>query len=274
MCGPMAMPNAFWKLSEPDPSMSLFDVFRDYLDREIGVVLATVVAGPRGVGEKLLIRAGGLVEGHLSPPALECSATEDASTLLEEEHSATQDYEIDDELYSVFFDVFPAPPQLIIVGASNAASALCSFAARAGYRVIVCDARAAFAVPEHFPEAKQVLKGWPQELLPDLSLTENTYVVLLSHDARFDLPTLEHVLPSPVRYIGAIGSSRTQAQRFERLRDEGYSDEQLARVHGPVGLDIGARTPEEIAIAILGEMTAVRRGGNGGFLRDRKSRKS
>jgi xanthine dehydrogenase accessory factor len=250
--------------------MSLFDAFRACLDQETGVVLVTIVAGPSGVGEKLLVRADATVDGMMASDELSDKATTDALRLLREERSSAQEYEVADGRYTVFHDVFPAPAQLVIVGASHAASALCAFAARAGYQVVVCDARAAFAIPEHFPKAAQVLKGWPQDVLPTLHLTENTYVVLLSHDPRFDHPTLEHVLPSPVRYIGAIGSSRTQAQRFERLRDEGYSDEQLSRVYGPVGLDIGGRTPEEVAIAILGEITSVRRGAKGGFLRDRK----
>jgi xanthine dehydrogenase accessory factor len=250
--------------------MPLFDTFRACLDQESGVVLVTVVAGTSGVGEKLVVRADGTVDGRLASAELARKAVADAMTFLQGERSNLVEYDVGDGQYSVFHDVFPAPPQLVIVGASHAASALCSFAALAGYRVVVCDARAAFAIPEHFPEAAEVLKGWPQEVLPTLHLTENTYVVLLSHDPRFDHPTLEHVLPSAVRYIGAIGSSRTQAQRFQRLRDEGYSDEQLSRVYGPVGLDIGGRTPEETALAILGEITAVRRGAKAGFLRDRK----
>jgi xanthine dehydrogenase accessory factor len=141
--------------------MTLFDVFRAYLNEEVGVVLATVVAGPRGLGEKLLVRAGGLIEGSLTSSELERTTVEHASRLLEAEHSETQDYQIGAERYSVFFDVFPAPPQLIIVGASNAASALCSFAARAGYRVIVCD-----ACRNTFPELIRCSKGGRKSYCP------------------------------------------------------------------------------------------------------------
>jgi xanthine dehydrogenase accessory factor len=190
--------------------------------------------------------------------------------LLREERSATIQYPHNDRTFEVFIDSYPAPPRLIVVGASHAAGPLSTFARRTGYHVVVCDARAAFAVPERFPDAHQVLKGWPQDLLPSLKLGANTFVVLLSHDPRFDEPTLEITLPSAVRYIGAIGSARTQRERFHRLRGAGFSDEQLSRVFGPVGLDIGGQSPEETALAILSEITAVRYGHGAGFLRDRK----
>jgi xanthine dehydrogenase accessory factor len=112
-----------------------------------------------------------------------------------------------------------------------------------------------------------VIKGWPQDVLPNLRLGESTYVVLLSHDPKFDEPTLQHVLPSRVSYIGAIGSRKTQQERFQRLREQGYSEEQLARLYGPVGLDLGGRSNEETALAILAEITAVRHGKQGGFMR-------
>jgi xanthine dehydrogenase accessory factor len=135
--------------------------------------------------------------------------------------------------------------------------------------VIITDARAAFAAPERFPDADRVIKGWPQEVLPTLRLDSSTYVVLLSHDPKFDEPTLEHVLPSDVRYIGAIGSRKTQQQRSDRLREAGFGEDQLERIYGPVGLDIGARSVEETALAILAEVTAVRYGRDGGFMRRR-----
>jgi xanthine dehydrogenase accessory factor len=140
-----------------------------------------------------------------------------------------------------------------------------------GYRVIVTDARGAFAVPERYPDADRVIKGWPQDVLPTLRMDDATYVVLLSHDPKFDEPTLHHVLSTGVSYVGAIGSRKTQQERFERLRAEGYTDAQLSRVHGPVGLDLGGRSAEETALAIMAEITAVRHGRSGGFMSHRPS---
>jgi xanthine dehydrogenase accessory factor len=250
--------------------MGLYETFRRHLEAETAIAVVTVIAGPAYVGFKVLVYEDGSTEGDLDLPELREKIASDALQLLYDERSSTLEYVVNDDTYSVFVDSFPAPPQLIIVGASHAAAPLSSFGKRAGYRVVICDARAAFAVADRFPDADQVLKGWPQDVLPSLALGSNTYLVLLSHDSRFDIPTLEIALPSNVRYIGAIGSRRTQSQRFERLRAEGYTPEQLARIYGPVGLDIGSRTPEETALAILAEITAVRYGAGAGFLRDRK----
>jgi xanthine dehydrogenase accessory factor len=249
--------------------MSLYDTFRAYLADEAPIALATMISGPSGVGDKMIVHPEGSAEGKLSPPELACLVAGDATRLLREERSDAIEYALQGGTYSVFVDAFPAPLRLVIVGASHAAGPLTRLASAMGYRVTVADARAAFAVPERFPEAEQVLKGWPQDVLPSLRFDESTYVVLLSHDSKFDEPTLRHVVPSRARYIGAIGSRKTQRERFERLRKEGYTDEQLSRVYGPIGLDIGGRTPEETAIAILAEMTAVRYGRPGGFMRDR-----
>jgi xanthine dehydrogenase accessory factor len=250
--------------------MSLYTTFRKYLDDEIPIAVATVIAGPSGVGDKMLVQADGAAEGQVSPPEFACQIAGDAMRLLRQEQSDTVAYNLPDGSREVFIEVYPAPARLVIVGASHAAAPLTRLASALGYRVTVADARAAFALPERFPEAEQVLKGWPQDVLPSLRFDESTYVVLLSHDPKFDEPTLRHVVPSGAHYIGAIGSRKTQKARFERLRAEGYSEEQLSRIYGPVGLDIGARTPEETAIAILAEITAVRHGRPGGFMRDRK----
>jgi xanthine dehydrogenase accessory factor len=247
--------------------MSLYDKFRRCLADEIPVALATIVDGPSEVGAKMLVFADGLAEGRLGSPELACKVAGDAMRLLREERPETVHYDLADASYDVFVDVYPVLPQLIIVGATHTAIPLSHFARSLGYKVVVTDARGAFAVPERFPDADRVIKGWPQDVLPTLRLDDATYVVLLSHDQKFDEPTLQHVLPSSVRYIGAIGSKRTQQQRFDRLRSEGFTDDQLRLIYGPVGLDLGARSVEETALAIMAEVTAVRYGKQGGFLR-------
>lgn len=249
--------------------MSLYDSFRQALEEEFPVALATLVAGPSGLGSKLLVRPDGNAEGRMVTPELACHVAGDAMRLLREERSETVSYHLPEGEFEVFIEAFPAPPQLIIVGASHAAGPLSAFAKSLGYRVIVTDARGAFAQAERFPQADKVIKGWPQDVFPHLRLDESTYVVLLSHDPKFDGPTLAQVLPSSVPYIGAIGSKKTQQERFQRLREQGYSEEQLARIYGPVGLDIGGKSVEETALAILAEITAVRHGKEGGFMRRR-----
>lgn len=249
--------------------MSLYDSFRRHLQDETPVALATQIAGPQGVGSKMLVHPDGGGEGRLATPELACHVAGDAMRLLREERSETISYQLPQGSFDVFIETFPAPRQLIIVGASHAAGPLTTFARALGYRVIVTDARAAFAVADRFPDADQVIKGWPQDILPGLRLDESTYVVLLSHDPKFDQPTLEVVLPTKVPYIGAIGSRKTQQERFQRLREQGFTEEQLARIYGPVGLDLGGRSTEETALAILAEITAVRHGKEGGFMRRR-----
>lgn len=249
--------------------MALYDTFRQLLEDEVPVAVATVIEGPAGVGEKMLVRWDGTGEGRLATPELACRVAGDAMRLLREERSESVHYDLPEGAFDVFIDTYPAPAQLIIVGASGAAGPLSTFARALGYRVIISDARAAFADPARFPDAQRVIKGWPQDVLPGLRLDESTYVVLLSHDPKFDEPTLEIVLPSRVPYIGAIGSRKTQRERMDRLRANGHTEEQLERLYGPVGLDLGGRSVEETALAILAEITAVRHGGSAGFMRRR-----
>jgi xanthine dehydrogenase accessory factor len=244
-------------------NMGLYEKLRDAIQQGKGMALATVVAGPRDVGAKMLVGPGDEADGQLISPATAATVFEDAVRMLREERTDILEYETEQGKFEVFIESFPAPAQLLIVGAGHVAEALSRLGKMLSYYVIVTDARGAFAVPERFPDANRVIKGWPQDVLPKLDLGEKTYLVLLSHDARFDQPTLELALPSPVPYIGAIGSRRTQAERFQRLREQGFTEEQLDRIHGPVGLDIGGTTPEETALAIMAEITAVRRGRSG-----------
>ena len=170
----------------------------------------------------------------------------------------------------VFVEPLRRPAHLVIVGAIHIAIPLHRLAKLMGYRVTVVDARSKFATKERFPEADELIVSWPDEALSKLTLDRSTYVVILTHDPKFDLPALRSVLGQEVGYIGAIGSRKTNQNRFDALRAEGFSDEQLSRVHGPVGLDLGGRGAEETALGILAEITAVRFGGSGVFMREAK----
>jgi len=160
-----------------------------------------------------------------------------------------------------FVEPFRRPAHLVIVGAIHIAIPLHRLAKLMGYRVTVVDARAKFATKERFPDADELVIAWPDEALSKIHLDSSTYVVILTHDPKFDLPALRSVLGKEVGYIGAIGSRKTNANRFDALRTDGYTEEQIARVHGPIGLDLGSRGAEETALGILAEVTAVRFGG-------------
>jgi xanthine dehydrogenase accessory factor len=162
-----------------------------------------------------------------------------------------------------FVEPFRRPAHLVIVGAIHIAIPLHRLAKLMGYRVTVVDARAKFATKERFPDADELVIAWPDEALSKIHLDSSTYIVILTHDPKFDLPALRSVLGKEVGYIGAIGSRKTNANRFDALRAEGYTEEQIARVHGPIGLDLGSRAAEETALGILAEVTAVRFGGTG-----------
>jgi xanthine dehydrogenase accessory factor len=167
-----------------------------------------------------------------------------------------------------FIEPLRRPAHLVIVGAIHIAIPLHRLAKLMGYRVTVVDARSKFATRMRFPEADELMVSWPDEALSKLTLDNSTYVVILTHDPKFDLPALRSVLGKDVGYIGAIGSRKTNQNRFDALRAEGFTEEQLSRVHGPVGLDLGGRGAEETALGILAEITAVRFGGSGAFMRE------
>jgi xanthine dehydrogenase accessory factor len=164
---------------------------------------------------------------------------------------------------SVFLEVFARQPKLVIFGGVHIAMALVPLARALGYRTVVADGRQAFLTRERFPDADELLLAWPEEAFRQSGLDAATYVCLLSHDPKFDEPAMELALRSPAPYIGAIGSKKTQAARRERLRAKGFTEADLARVHGPIGLELGGRAPAEIALAILAEMTMVRHGRTG-----------
>jgi xanthine dehydrogenase accessory factor len=239
---------------------SLFASIRDRIQREDPFVVLSVTAGLRYVGQKVIVGGDGkaVKESPASPwlPA----ALPTAHELLGRGVSDSRAFDIGGVEITVFFDVNIPPPRCIIIGATQTAQSLTRMAKELGYRVIVVDARTAFATRARFPEADELVKGWPQDVLPNYKMDESTYVVLLTHDPKFDEPTLHYILPLPVRYIGAIGSRRTQEKRRAQLRLQGFSEDAVAKIHGPVGLDLGGKSAAEIALSIVAEMTAVRNG--------------
>jgi xanthine dehydrogenase accessory factor len=162
----------------------------------------------------------------------------------------------------LFINVFNPPLRMLMVGAVHISQALIPLAQRAGYDVTVVDPRTAFATPERFPGVRLV-SAWPDEVIPGLGLDRRTAVVLLTHDPKIDDPALKLALNSDAFYIGALGSPRTHAKRVERLETDGFEAAAIARLHAPIGLDIGAVGPVEIALSILAEVTAVLRGRGG-----------
>jgi xanthine dehydrogenase accessory factor len=170
------------------------------------------------------------------------------------------------ESEETFVEHHAPAPVLMIFGAVDTAQELCRMAKQAGFRTIVSDARTKFARPERLPDADEIVVGWPAMAYDQHPPDEATYVVVLTHDARFDEPALGPAIRSAAPYIGALGSRRAQERRRERMLNAGYSDEELARVSGPLGLDIGAVTPAETAVSILAEVIATRHGRDGGRL--------
>jgi len=167
----------------------------------------------------------------------------------------------------VYAEVYGPPPRLVVVGAVDTAEALCAAARAIGWHTTCVDARAAFATRERIPSAHELVVAWPEDAFQQVPLDRDTAVVTLAHDDRFDVPTLAAALRSDAFYVGAIGSRRTQDRRRERLLAEGFTDDDLSRIHGPTGLDIGAETPPEQALSILTEALAVRAGRPGTPLR-------
>lgn len=237
----------------------IFDTLRQALAMEQSAALATVIAGNQ-LGAKLLILPHGDPLGSLGDQALDTQVMADALVLLDGEQSAARDYQAAAGGVSVLIESYPPPPHLVIVGAVHTAIPLTTCAKQLGFRVTVVDPRAAFATPERFPDADELIIEWPDEALPGLRLDRSTYVAVLTHDPKLDDPAVRIALSYPVRYVGAIGSPKTQAARKQALREAGISTEALAQIYGPIGLPLGSKTPAEIAISILAEMIAVRRG--------------
>jgi xanthine dehydrogenase accessory factor len=236
----------------------VIDLIRNQLETErLGAVL-TVVAGEHLGAKSVVDFETGFLGGSL---AVSEDMLGDALSLMEREQNRTLDYGASE----VFIETLAPRPHLLIFGAVHIAQELTKIASLLGFRVVVSDARAAFTTVERFPDAAEIFVGWPDELADRIVIDRRTYVVLLSHDARFEDPVLPMVLNSSAKYIGAMGSRRTHSKRLERLAKAGFTHEQTTRVHGPVGLDIGAETPAETAVAILGEMIQVRYGSGSGL---------
>jgi xanthine dehydrogenase accessory factor len=239
--------------------MNLWDTLRQALANERAVALATVVAGP-SLGAKLLVYADGMSRGGLGDATLDSAVRQDALALLDAERNETRPYTLDGEQVEVLIETYPAPPQLIIVGAVHTAIPLTTAAKLLGFRVSVVDPRTTFATRERFPDADDLITEWPDDALPKMRLDRSTYVAVLTHDPKFDDPAVRIALDHPVRYVGALGSAKTQARRRATLLEAGVEEGQLDRIFGPIGLPIGAKTPGELAISILAEIVAVRRG--------------
>ena len=243
----------------------LYEQLAAAIRAEDAVALATVIAGP-GQGGKLLVGPGRTPIGSLGNPDLDRVVTRDALGELAAGTTVVRHYgehgEARETVVAVFVESFAPPPQMLVFGAVDFTAALVRVAKVLGYRVTVCDAREVFATRARFPQADVVVVDWPDRLLGRLGggLTARDAVCVLTHDAKFDVPALVAALATDVGYIGAMGSRRTHAERIMRLEEAGVDAASLRRIRAPIGLDIGARTPEETAVSICSEIIAQRTG--------------
>jgi xanthine dehydrogenase accessory factor len=218
--------------------------------------VVTVVKGTAELmGKAVLAGETGLRWGSLSSPALDASAAELARQALAKGVSRRATLA---EGVEVFVEVVLPPPTLIVVGGVHITVALVALAKTLGYATIVIDPRKAFGSEQRFPHADRLVQAWPDEALADITLTRSTAVAMLTHDPKLDDPALKLALPSPAFYVGALGSRNTQAKRRQRLLDEGLRPADIDRLHGPIGLELNASTPEEIALSIMAQIVAER----------------
>ncbi len=237
------------------------DPIRANLSAEKLFALATVIAGNGNVGAHLFIYPDGTRAGDLGSEELNARVAADALNLMHNEHSESRAYGD----VNVFIETYAPSPRLIIVGGVHTAIPLSQMAQLLGFRVTVVDGRGRFATPERFPNVDELIVEWPDDVIPRLQMDSASYVVILTHDPKFDLPTLKALSTTKPRYIGAMGSRVTRQQHMDELRAQGVPDEFLKSVYGPIGLDLGGRSPEEMALAIMAQIVAVRyhrRGGN------------
>ncbi len=258
------------------------------IEQERPVALATVVAGPvERLGRRLVIcpdRVEGAtgsnrsVAGTTGSARLDAALRDDARGLLDVGRNGLLRYGVDGqrrgEGLDVFVESFAPPPRMIVFGAIDFAAAVARIGGFLGYRVTVCDARPVFATASRFPGANEVVVEWPHRYLEAEAaagrIDARTAICVLTHDPKFDVPVLEVALRLPeVGYVGAMGSRRTHDDRLQRLREIGLTEAELSRMSSPIGLDLGARTPEETAVSIAAEMIAMHWGGGGNRLAER-----
>jgi xanthine dehydrogenase accessory factor len=247
---------------------TMFDRLRQAIAAEEPIALATIVDSSAAdgpvVGGKLLISPDGDPEGTLGNDELDRVVVRDAIGELSAGTSGIRHYgprgEARQDDVSVFIESFAPPPQMLIFGAVDFTAALSRVAKILGYRVTVCDARPVFATTQRFPYADEVVVDWPHRFLDKVGsdLGQRDAICVLTHDPKFDVPAVTSALATDVGYLGAMGSRRTTEDRNERLRAEGVTDAQLDGILAPIGLDLGARTPEETAISICAEIIALR----------------
>lgn len=240
------------------------------VEREEPVAVATIISGPGQVGARRVIwgdparsSSGTLGAGE----RLDAAADDDVRGMLSQGLTSVRRYgalgeRLGDEL-AVFVNSFAPPPRMIVFGAVNFTAAVARVGKFLGYHVTVCDARPVFATSSRFPDADEVVVDWPHRFLAGTDVDERTAICVLTHDPKFDVPVLEVALRTPAGYIGAMGSRRTHEDRLQRLRAVGLTEAELARLRSPIGLDLGARTPEETAVSIAAELIQLRWGGTG-----------
>ena len=248
------------------------EVFVEVLDRHILAVLqeglqkkqifaqVTTVVGGGGSGGRMVVWPDHDHSGSLGTEQVDHQALKLAREHIQTQQNGREIVQTEAGEADLFIEVFPPPPRLVIIGAVHIAIALVSMAKLLGFHTTVIDPRKSFATRERFPHPDELITKWPEEALADLTLDESTYMVCLSHDDKLDVPALKIGLEHPVRYIGALGSRKTHAKRVEALLAAGVSPRHIERIHTPVGLDIGSIYPEEIALAVMAEIVAARRG--------------
>ena len=241
--------------------MSAQSAFAEVAREDKRAALVTVVSGPHA-GDRLLVRADGGTEGSIGDAELEAEAIAGANDLMWEERSEVRG--------DLFIDVTAPAPRVLIFGAVEYANHLAHFARVTGWRPYVIDPRAQFATRERFPDADEVVVSWPGDAFEHLGgIDKATYLAVLTHDPKIDDEVLTLALSAEPAYIGAMGAKRTQADRRERLLAAGVAEEDLARISAPIGVDLGGSSAEEVALAIMAELVAVRYGRNAGRLSER-----
>lgn len=239
------------------PGAAVCSVY-DAIDAGEAVAVATVIGGPAPLGAELVVWPG-RTEGSLGDDGLDERLTGEARAMQASGLTGAVDY----CGVKVFVQSFVPPPRLLVFGAIDFAAEVAQLGSYLGYRVTVCDARPVFATPARFPHADEVVRAWPHEYLAGTDTDERTAICVLTHDPKFDIPLLLEALRTPARYIGVMGSRSTQADRVARLRAEGVTFDELSRLRAPIGLDLGARSPQETAVSIAAELVAAQHGGSG-----------